>query len=58
MRDTLPVLFLHDPIVVPIRKNGTVIGGIDIDSDITNAFDEKDAVFLEKIADDISVFIS
>ena len=38
-------------IVVPIRKNGKIVGEIDIDSDIPNAFDSKDAVFLEKIAD-------
>lgn len=37
-------------IVVPIKKNGQVIGEIDIDSDITNAFDEQDKLFLEKIA--------
>ncbi len=45
-------------IVVPIKKNDTVIGEIDIDSDIPNAFDKADVVFLEKIADEISVFIS
>ncbi len=38
-------------IVVPIKKNGKIVGEIDIDSDIPNAFDSKDAVFLEKIAD-------
>jgi len=38
-------------IVVPIKKNGTIIGEIDIDSDALNAFDKKDALFLEKIAD-------
>lgn len=37
-------------IVVPIKKNEQVIGEIDIDSDIPDAFDKKDAVFLEKIA--------
>ena len=37
-------------IVVPIKKNGKVIGEIDIDSDIPDAFNEKDAEFLEKIA--------
>lgn len=45
-------------IVVPIKKNGEVVGEIDIDSDIPDAFDENDAVFLEKIADEISDFIS
>ena len=38
-------------IVAPIKKNGKIVGEIDIDSDIPNAFDSKDAVFLEKIAD-------
>jgi putative methionine-R-sulfoxide reductase with GAF domain len=38
-------------IVVPIKKNGKIIGEIDIDSDIPDGFDQKDAVFLEKIAD-------
>jgi len=37
-------------IVVPIKKKGEVIGEIDIDSDVPNAFNNKDAVFLEKIA--------
>jgi putative methionine-R-sulfoxide reductase with GAF domain len=36
-------------IVVPIKKNGKVIGEIDIDSDTPNAFDEKDIKFLEKL---------
>ncbi len=45
-------------IVVPIKKNGEVVGEIDIDSDIPDAFNERDAVFLEKIADEISDFIS
>jgi len=44
-------------IVVPIKKNGKVIGEIDIDSDISNAFDEKDANFLEEIADVLSSHI-
>ena len=37
-------------IVVPIKKKGEVIGEIDIDSDVTNAFNNKDVIFLEKIA--------
>jgi len=37
-------------IVVPIKRKGMVIGEIDIDSDIPNAFNKKDANFLEKIA--------
>ena len=37
-------------IVVPIKKKGEVIGEIDIDSDVPNAFNNKDVIFLEKIA--------
>ena len=37
-------------IVVPIKKNGNVVGEIDIDSDVPNAFDEKDVNILEKLA--------
>jgi GAF domain-containing protein len=38
-------------IVVPIKHRGIILGEIDIDSDNINAFDEKDKIFLEKIAD-------
>lgn len=38
-------------IVVPIKKNGDVVGEIDIDSDVFDAFDNFDVVFLEKVAD-------
>ncbi|UCF12314.1 MAG: GAF domain-containing protein [Thermoplasmatales archaeon] len=44
-------------IVVPIKKNDKIIGEIDIDSDITDAFDTQDAVFLEKIANMLSKHI-
>ena len=44
-------------IVVPIRKNHAIIGEIDIDSDTSNAFDEHDKEFLEKIADMLSQHI-
>ena len=44
-------------IVVPIKKNGKIIGEIDIDSDIPDAFDESDVMFLEKIADMLSKHI-
>lgn len=44
-------------IVVPIKKNGDIVGEIDIDSDIPNAFDEKDAIFLEKITDMLALHI-
>lgn len=38
-------------IVVPLKQNNTIVGEIDIDSDIPNAFTKKDIDFLEKIAD-------
>ena len=38
-------------IVVPIKKEGVVVGEIDIDSDVSKAFDDSDVIFLEKIAD-------
>ena len=44
-------------IVVPIKKEGEVLGEIDIDSDVRNAFKIKDKVFLEKIADMLSKHI-
>jgi putative methionine-R-sulfoxide reductase with GAF domain len=44
-------------IVVPIKRNGLVIGEIDIDSDTKNAFSKRDATFLERIANILSTFI-
>ncbi len=44
-------------IVVPIKKKGVVVGEIDIDSDVSNAFNESDVVFLEKVADMLSQHI-
>jgi len=38
-------------IVVPIKKEGHVIAEIDIDSDVRDAFNNEDKMFLEKIAD-------
>ena len=38
-------------IVVPIKKEDVILGEIDIDSDVVDAFDKFDVVFLEKIAD-------
>ena len=43
--------------MVPIKKDDIVLGEIDIDSDVPDAFDSEDTVFLEKIADKISNFI-
>ena len=36
-------------IVIPIVKEGKVIGVLDIDSNILNSFDETDAHYLEEI---------
>jgi len=44
-------------IVVPIKKDGRIIGEIDIDSDEKAAFNSDDSVFLEKVADLINNFI-
>ena len=44
-------------IVVPIKKNKKIVGEIDIDSDIQNAFSKQDTLFLEKIADMLSKHI-
>ena len=44
-------------IVVPIKRENKVIGEIDIDSDIKDAFTEDDKIFLEKIADMLSKHI-
>jgi GAF domain-containing protein len=44
-------------IVVPIKKKNTVIGEIDIDSDVPAAFNKTDKKFLEKIADMLSQHI-
>jgi GAF domain-containing protein len=44
-------------IVVPIKKNGRIIGEIDIDSNVVNAFTNKDVIFFEKISDMLSKHI-
>jgi GAF domain-containing protein len=44
-------LSTRSEIVVPIKKKNTVIGEIDIDSDVPAAFNKTDELFLEKIAD-------
>ncbi len=36
-------------IVLPIRKDGKVIGVLDVDSDLLNDFDQTDQIYLEKI---------
>ena len=37
-------------IVVPIKRGDLILGEIDIDSDLINAFDDRDRKMLEKIA--------
>ena len=44
-------------IVVPIKKNGSILGEIDIDSDKIAIFTKKDKVFLEKVAEILSDLI-
>jgi GAF domain-containing protein len=44
-------------IVVPIIKEDRILGEIDIDSDIFDAFTDEDNKFLEKIANYVSIFI-
>ncbi|MCX6308140.1 MAG: GAF domain-containing protein, partial [Bacteroidia bacterium] len=36
-------------IVVPVLKNGDVIGVLDVDSDKTKDFDQVDVLYLEKL---------
>jgi len=44
-------------IVVPILLDGVVVGEIDIDSEMLDAFTEEDRLFLEKIAELVAPFI-
>ncbi len=44
-------------IVIPIKKDEKILGEIDIDSDVKNAFSTDDKIFLEKIADMLSTHI-
>jgi GAF domain-containing protein len=50
-------LSTRSEIVVPIKKKGVVIGEIDIDSDVPNAFTNQDRVFLEFVAEELSSFL-
>ncbi|MGH7572233.1 MAG: GAF domain-containing protein [Gemmatimonadota bacterium] len=45
-------------IVVPIRGAGAVVGEIDIDSDWLDAFDERDRIFLEEVAEMLAGFMA
>ncbi len=44
-------------IVLPIMKNGTCVGVLDIDSDELNQFDEIDAEYLKQLMQRIEKFI-
>jgi GAF domain-containing protein len=44
-------------IVVPITKDSTIVGEIDIDSNVSSAFSKEDTIFLEKVADMLSQHI-
>lgn len=44
-------------IVVPIKKDGRIVGEIDIDSDEKNSFTDKDIILLERVADMLSEHI-
>ena len=41
----------NSEIVLPIRKNGKVVGVLDIDSPVLNRFDEEDKEGLQKLVD-------
>ena len=40
----------HSEIVVPIMRDGAVVGVLDVDSECLNTFDDTDALWLERIA--------
>ena len=42
-------------IVIPIIRNGEVLGVLDVDSELLNHFDETDKRFLEQIITEISI---
>lgn len=44
-------------VVVPIIKDGTVFGALDIDSPIKNRFDELDAKYLQLFADKLNKYV-
>ena len=44
-------------IVIPIKKEGTIVGEIDIDSDKIGSFSNDDKLFLERVAKKLSRFM-
>ena len=51
-------LSTRSEIVVPIKSKGEIIGEIDVDSDVPDAFTQQDAVFLETVASLICPYLS
>lgn len=47
----------NSEIVIPLIKDGTVFGVLDIDSPIKNRFDELDAKYLQLFADKLNKYI-
>ena len=47
----------NSEIVVPITRDGTVLGEIDIDSDRLDAFDARDEGFLEALASELAAVL-
>jgi len=47
----------NSEIVVPIARDGTVLAEIDVDSDRLDAFDSRDASFLEALASELAVVL-
>ncbi|MFH1102003.1 MAG: GAF domain-containing protein [Methanobacteriota archaeon] len=50
-------LSTRSEIVVPIKRNGVVVGEIDIDSDSPGAFTQQDARLLEKVAEMLNQYL-
>jgi len=44
-------------VVIPLRKNDSIIAVLDVDSDALNDFDEVDVLYLEKLCDWLSTVL-
>ena len=47
----------NSEIVIPLRRNGAVVGVLDIDSPVLDRFSEKDRIGLEELAKIVEEFI-
>ena len=47
----------NSEIVIPLRRNGVVVGVLDIDSPVLDRFSEKDRIGLEELAKIVEEFI-